>query len=129
MRAKPVLDEALETHRGVDQTQIARDVFSLLHFLIICGVIAYAVAVEEVVAHPDEVLSLIGRGSLAVALLLFVGGTAVAVWRAKGQLLLPRMFLIVTVAAIVMITQLPVLFTLLIAFVGVLAITVLEQRM
>ena len=129
IRAKPVLDEALETHRSIDQTQIACDVFSLLHFLIICGVIAYAVAVEEVVAHPSEALSLVARGSLAVALLLFVGGTAVAVWRAKGQLLLPRVTLVgVTAVAVVGVTAVTALFTLLIALIGVIVITVLEQQ-
>lgn len=32
----------------------ARDTFSLLHFPLVCGVIAFAVAVEEIVAHPEH---------------------------------------------------------------------------
>jgi low temperature requirement protein LtrA len=69
---------------------MARDVFSLIHFPMLCGVIAYAVAVEEVVAHPEDPLLLEGRLALAAGMILFVVGTALAIWRATSTLMLPR---------------------------------------
>ena len=67
-RAKPVLDQALESRRGAEQAMMARDVFSLIHFPMMCGVIAYAASVEVAVAHPDQPLPLAARVALAVGL-------------------------------------------------------------
>ena len=128
-RAKPWLDHALETSDGVQQTKLARDVFSLIHFPMICGVVAYAVAVEQAVAHPDEPLSLVGRSALAVGVVLFVGGMVVAMWRAVRRFLLPRAILTAATAiAIVAVSGFSAFVTLAIALVGVIAIDVLEQR-
>jgi len=128
-RAKPVLDQALESRRGADQAMMARDVFSLIHFPMMCGVIAYAASVEAAVAHPDEPLSLAARVALAAGLVLFVGGMAVAIWRATRRLLLPRVILAaVTAIAIVAVTGVASLLTLVIALAGIVAIAALEQR-
>jgi low temperature requirement protein LtrA len=61
---------------------MARDVFSLAHFPMLCGVIAYAVALEEAIAHPGDPFPTWARLALSLGLLLFVGGTALAMWRA-----------------------------------------------
>ncbi len=128
-RAKPVLDQALESSRGTEQSRMARDVYSLLHFPMLCGVIAYAFAVEVTVAHPGEPLSLDGRIALAVGLALFVGGMAVAIRRATHHLILPRVLVILgTGVAIVVVSEISGLFTLAIAFVGIVVIAVVEQR-
>lgn len=128
-RAKPDLDHALESSRGAEQSTMARDVFSLIHFPMLCGIIAYAVAAEEVVAHPAEALSLEARLALTVGLVLFVGGMVVAMWRATGRLLLPRLILtVVTAIAIVAVAGVAPLFTLVIALVGIVVIAGLEQR-
>jgi hypothetical protein len=55
----------------------------------------------EVVVHPDEPLSLPGRAALAVGILLFVGGMAIAVYQATNQVLLPRILLVLVAAALV----------------------------
>lgn len=39
-RAQPALEHAMASRRGAEQSKLARDAFSLLHFLILCGVIA-----------------------------------------------------------------------------------------
>ena len=83
-------------------TRISRDAFSLLHFPMMLGVIAYAVAIEEAALHPDEALSVAARAALAVGLLLFVGGMAAVVWRASSRILLVRLLLILLTAAIVL---------------------------
>lgn len=57
---------------------LARDCFSLTHFPVLCGIVAYAAAVEEILAHPADPLPLDVRITLASGLTLFVGGMAVA---------------------------------------------------
>jgi low temperature requirement protein LtrA len=51
-RAKSEVDHALAAARGSAQSRMARDAFSLIHFPLLCGVIAYAAVVEAVVSHP-----------------------------------------------------------------------------
>jgi low temperature requirement protein LtrA len=127
-RAKPELDRALESSQGAEQAGMARDVFSLVHFPMLCGVIAYAVAIEEAVVHPSAPLLLEGRIALAAGLLLFVGGMAVATWRATRRLLLPRLVLTAgTATLVVAVTGVAPLFTLAIAVVGIVVIVALEQ--
>jgi len=54
---------------------------------------------------------------------------AVAIWRATGHLLLPRVILTVgTAIAIVALSEASGLLNLVIAFVGIVAIAVVEQR-
>jgi low temperature requirement protein LtrA len=128
-RAKPVLDRALESRGGTERTMLARDVFSLIHFPMMIGVIAYAASIESAVAHPDQPLSLAARLALAAGLVLFVGGMAAAIWRATRRLLLPRVILTaVTAIAIVVVTGVSSLLTLAVALVGIVAIAALEQR-
>ena len=127
-RAKPVLEQALESRRDAEQTMMARDVFSLIHFPMMCGVIAYAAAVEVAVAHPDEPLPLVARVALALGLALFVGGMAAAMWRATRRLPVPRVVAIAATAlAIVAVSGVSALFTLGVALVGVVAIAALER--
>jgi hypothetical protein len=96
---------------------------------MLCGVIAYAVAIEEAIAHPAEPLPFAGRLALALGLLLFVGGMAVAIWRATRRLLLPRLILTLgTAVAVVAVVGVTPLLTMAIAFVGLLIIVIVEQR-
>jgi low temperature requirement protein LtrA len=128
-QAKAELDHALESSRGAEQSMMARDVFSLFHFPMLCGVIAYAVAIEEAVVHPAEPLPVEGRLALAVGLVLFIGGMAIAIWRATGHLLLARLMLVaVTAVTIVVVAGVAPPLSLAIAFAGTAAIVVMEQR-
>jgi low temperature requirement protein LtrA len=128
-RAKPVLDHALEESEGLDKTQISRDAFSLLHFVIIAGVIAYTLAVEEGIAHPEDPLEIESRLALSLGLLLFVGGMASAIWRATGKILGLRLILILgTSLSVLAVGGVPAVTSLGIAFAGTLIIAILEQR-
>jgi low temperature requirement protein LtrA len=128
-RAKPVLDRALESSAGAGRSTLARDVFSLAHFPMLCGVIAYAVAIEEAVAHPDQPLAFVGRVALAVGLVLFIGGMSAAIWRATDRLLLSRIILTaVTAITIIGVTGVAPLITLAIACAGIVLIVALEQQ-
>jgi low temperature requirement protein LtrA len=128
-RAKHQLEHALESCRGAAQSTMARDVFSLVHFPMVCGIIAYAAAVEEALAHPDQPLPIEPRIALALGLALFAGGMALAIRRATGRLLLPRAAIIATTAvAVVALPGIPPAVTLALAFLGVAAVGALEQR-
>ena len=128
-RTKPALDHALESCTGAQQSAMARDAFSLTHFPMLCGVIAYAVATEEAIARPSEPLDLPVRLALAASLLLFVGGMALALMRARrGVLSLRLIITLVTAGAIVLISGVSPPWTLAIALAGILAVAVQEER-
>lgn len=82
-RARDALEHAMAQHSSRDRGAFARDVYSLLHFPIICGVIGFAVAIHEAVAHPDEHLTGAGTVALIVGVGLFVGCTGLALRRAR----------------------------------------------
>ncbi|MCB0208511.1 MAG: low temperature requirement protein A [Anaerolineae bacterium] len=125
---KHQIDHVLEALHGAEQSRLARDVYSLFHFPMLCGIIAYAVAIEEIVAHPSEPLEFEGRAALALGLILFVGGMVVAFWRAAGRLLLSRLiFTIVTAVLIVAMSGIAPLLSLTIALIGLLIIIAMEE--
>ena len=97
--ARPVLERALSALDGGRRSRLARDAFSVLHFPMLCGIIAMAAAVEEALAHPDAALPVGGRGLLGIGAMLFVGGTGVALWRATGRAPVWRFLLPAGVAA------------------------------
>jgi low temperature requirement protein LtrA len=128
-RAKPELERALEAARGAAQSTMARDAFSLIHFPMLCGVIAYGAGVSHAISQPSGPLSLVWRGTVALGVLLFVGGMALAIRRATGHLLVARSVLMLVTAFAILAAEVPPLYTLAIAFAGVTAACVLEQRM
>jgi low temperature requirement protein LtrA len=65
----------------------------VLHFPMLCGVIAMAAATEEALAHPDELLGVGVRMALSGGAVLFVCGTAAAIWRSTGRVLVWRVVL------------------------------------
>jgi len=128
-KTKPLLDEAIESGHGAEQVRLARDVFSLIHFPMVCGIVAYAVAIEEVVAHPNDPLSLAGRAALAIGILLFVGGMTVAVYQATNQVLLPRILLVlVAFVLIVALSGIGAALTQGIALGCMILVLIIEQR-
>lgn len=100
-KSKPLLEEALTAHKGMHQSTMARDAFSLMHFPMLCGVIAYAAAIEAVAAHPEEPIAFAGRFALALGLILFVGGMAGAMWRATCGRLWPRLLIVLATGGLV----------------------------
>ena len=84
-RVRSAFEHALASCGGPTRSSMARDVFSILHFPMLCGVVTMAAATEEALAHPDKALTTGGRLFLAAGAVLFVCGTAAASWRATGQ--------------------------------------------
>lgn len=108
---------------------LARDAFSLLHFPMVLGVIALAAGIEAAIAHPAEGLHTPHRIALAAAMVLFPGGTHLAIWRATGRLLVPRAAITVaTAVALIVVPGVAPWVSLAIAFAGVAAIATVEQR-
>jgi low temperature requirement protein LtrA len=85
-KAKPAFEHALASRQGNARSSLARDVFSVMHFPMLCGVVALAVGTEEALAHPDHSLPFAGRVAFGAGSMLFVCGTAAALWRATGRL-------------------------------------------
>jgi low temperature requirement protein LtrA len=128
-RIKPALEHAIASCGGSARSTMARDGFSLLHFPMLCGIIAYAVAIEVAAAHPGDPLGLNTRLALAFGLLLFIGGAAAAMLRCARRLLLLRIALAaVAAAAIVAVSGFPPQASLGIALAAVVIIAVREHR-
>jgi low temperature requirement protein LtrA len=96
---KDVLEHRLATAIDEDRSTMARDVYSLAHFPLVCGIIAYAVGVEGVLSDPDGPVALGVALALAAGVLLFVGSTAWALRRSAGKLLVPRLVCLTVIAA------------------------------
>lgn len=78
---QPMLERRLADQAIVDRGVFARDVFSLWHAWVVAGVVGVAVAFEEAVAHPDEMLSSEAALALTLGAAMFLGGLAGAAWR------------------------------------------------
>ena len=127
--AKGELDRAIEEASGIRQSQLARDAFSLLHFPLALGIIAFAVGIEEIVMHPETPLALPGRAALGTGLFLFTFGMAAAWWRATRQWLVKRVVLsILTTVAVIVAGGIAPLYTLAIACAGLVLLGLLEYR-
>ena len=99
---RAALEHALARRGGHARSALARDVFSVMHFPMLCGVIAMAAATEEALAHPEAALALNLRAALGGGAALFVCGTAAAVWRATGRRLAWRWALAPAATAVVL---------------------------
>jgi len=124
----PALERGLCQAPAARQGATARDTFSLFHFPMICGVIAFAVALEEAVLHPGEPLATGGRLALAAGMGLFLGGTAASVYRAIGRLLVWRLAVTgLLVVALIALAGVSPATSLGMAFAGVLAVVLVER--
>jgi low temperature requirement protein LtrA len=98
---KDALEERLVCAPERLQAPMARDAYSLWHFPLVCGIIAYAVGVEGVFAHPDERVAPGVAIALGSGVLLFVLSTAAALWRAAGKLLVRRAMMVMATAVVI----------------------------
>lgn len=109
---------------------LARDAFSLAHFPLVCGIVGYAVAIEEMVAHPSDPTGAVVVGALGVGVALFVGFSAVSYWRVTGAVLSSRVGVVALMAvALVATTSLPPIWPLGVAAVSLLVLALLEARL
>ncbi|HEY3385799.1 MAG TPA: low temperature requirement protein A [Saprospiraceae bacterium] len=100
-RIKDRLEHAMARRHGIDQSSMARDVFSLFHFPMVCGLIIYAYAIEQAMLHPKDPLTLEGRIALSVGVGLYAISIVIAYWRAVGKILWTRVGLAIVFGVIV----------------------------
>jgi low temperature requirement protein LtrA len=126
---KDVLEHGFAQAEPSQIGPLARDAYSLGHFPLICGIIGFAVAVEEILLHPERAADGAVIASLAVGIALFVGSTALAFWRVTGQVLTARLVITaVTVAAVTLLASADPVWPLLAVAAGLLAIIGAEER-
>ncbi|HET9371772.1 MAG TPA: low temperature requirement protein A [Vicinamibacterales bacterium] len=65
--SRSTFEHELAASEGNTRSRLARDVFSVMHFPMLCGVIAMAAATEAALAHPDLPLATDLRMALAAA--------------------------------------------------------------
>lgn len=88
------IEEALLEKTGATRARLARDVFSFMHFPLICGIIGVAIGFEKILGHPHDPLSVPVALALGGGVVLFVGFTAASVWKSSGVLLTTRLVLL-----------------------------------
>jgi low temperature requirement protein LtrA len=126
-RNKVELDEALEEAEGKSRSMLARDAYSIIHFPMVLGIIAYAATVEHALSHPSDPLGLAHRALLAASVLLFAGGMALALRRAgKGVRLARRVLPILIAGAVFGLAQGSAMLSLAIVLVGMTVLNVAE---
>ena len=128
-KVKDQLEHAIAHVKGGLQSGMARDVFSLLHFPMICGLIIYAFAIEEAMLHPLGPMTMQGRLALASGTILYTLSIVLCYWRATGKVMIWRIvFTLVMAGVVVWCKETDVFYTLLICFTGLLILCVLEEK-
>lgn len=83
--ARHAFEHAMRSCTGLARSSMARDAFSLLHFPMLCGIVAVAAGTEMGLAAPAVPLPAAARVAIGGGSVLFVCGTALAMARASGH--------------------------------------------
>ncbi|HEV8280535.1 MAG TPA: low temperature requirement protein A [Candidatus Limnocylindrales bacterium] len=106
---------------------LARDAFSLAHFPLIGGIVGFAVAIEEIGAHPDEPAPAAVLASLGIGVALFVASSALSLRLCGGRLLVPRLAILAgMLVALVLVATMQPVWPLLVVAAALFAIVVIE---
>lgn len=84
--AAPKAERHLVAADVKERGRFARDAYTVLHFPIVLGIVLYAVAIEEAVAHPLHHLGDFGRYSLAAGMALVLLAIIAATYRASRRI-------------------------------------------
>lgn len=127
VRSKLELDHALESVHGRDRAMLARDAYSILHFPMMLGIIAYAASVERALSHATDPLGLAGRALLASSVVLFTGGMGLSLKRAGRPVPMARRTVpLLTAAVVLALPDVPAVVSLAIVLVGLTLLAVGE---
>jgi low temperature requirement protein LtrA len=100
-RQQEVMETALRQADAQETGRLARDVYSLLHYPMILGIVFYAVSLEEAFHHPNDPMETVVGVLFVVSVGLFLLAQAVATWRCWRTYLYERVLGVVTIAALV----------------------------
>lgn len=78
---KDAVEKVFAAQSPLDVGRFARDAYSFAHFPVAAGVVGFAIAVEETLAHPDEPMAPAVVAALVVGTGAFIGGAALALAR------------------------------------------------
>ena len=97
-QAAPYAEERMAELTGQARGRFARDFYTFGLFPLIVGIVYFAVGLEEVVAHPDEPLSMVKRFALGAGVALVLLGIAAGTWRGnrllRGEMMLAAAILL-----------------------------------
>jgi low temperature requirement protein LtrA len=127
-RAAGQLEAGFAATHGTEKSQLGRDTYSLLHFVMLLGVIGYAAGLEAAVTHPSGPLEPPAALALGLGIGLFVLGMAAALRRATGALEIPRLLIGAATAAVLVLARVDVAASLGIAILGLVVLGVLERE-
>lgn len=82
--AKEAMESRMAAQAPIERGPFARNVYSFAHFPIIAGIIGFAVSIKEGLAHTLDPLPRGGVAALVIGVVLFVGGTHLALWLAAA---------------------------------------------
>jgi low temperature requirement protein LtrA len=84
------VEQHFRSLQGQAPGRFARDAYSILHYPLIVGIVFVAVAGEDIVAHPDEVLGSASRFALTVGVALVLLAIVATAFRAFRRLTIER---------------------------------------
>lgn len=85
-KAAPYVEALFVATDDKTRGRFARDVYSVLHYPIVVGIVFFAVAAEEVVAHPSEPLSTTLRMAMALGVAFVLLSIVSRVYRAVPRI-------------------------------------------
>ncbi len=97
-RAALRMEAHLTQLTGQERGRFARDAYSVLHYPLVVGIVFYALALEDVVAHPTDPISPEGRFAMAVGVALVLLSVVASAYRAIRRIPTERL-----VAALILI--------------------------
>ena len=89
------IEEALLKEAGAVRARLGRDIYSFMHFPLVCGIIGIAIGFEKILGHPHDPLSLPVAAALGGGVFLFMSFTAASVWKSTGIILMTRLVILV----------------------------------
>ena len=124
---KEALEHAYASAPPERNGPLARDAFSLAHFPLIAGIVGFAVAIEEIGAHPDEPASVAVLLSLGIGVSLFVASSALSLRLCGGRVLLARLpFLAAMLVGLLLVAPMAPVWPLLVVGAALLGIVLVE---
>ena len=94
---------------------------------LIGGIVGFAVAIEEIAAHPDEPAPAVVLASLGIGVSLFVAFSALSYRLLGGRILVPRLLILpVMLGALVLVAPMEPCWPLVVVAVALLAIVLIE---
>jgi low temperature requirement protein LtrA len=84
-RAAPQAEHQFSRLTGQPRGRFARDVYTLIHYPLVVGIVLFAVGLEDVVAHPGDVLDQVARITIAGGTALVMVSLAAVTLRAMGR--------------------------------------------